>query len=153
MAIQKPDSLPKESYARKIDRLKGYSRDEAIITIASVDGVSLEVAASRYALAETQRRHRSLAQTLRRGRDKAALDTLRWRVLCICEAAGKFDPTTVWQPGQGLVEISYSLLVDLAFTWKESTKADVSPEPSWVRDKVIETLHREGLIFCGTTHT
>ncbi len=41
MAIQKPDSLPKESYARKIVRLKGYSRDEAIITIASrVSGFS-----------------------------------------------------------------------------------------------------------------
>jgi len=152
MDIQKLDSLPKESYARKIVRLKGHSRDEAIITIASIDGVSLDVAASRYDLAEAQRLNRSRSQTLRQGRDKAALDTLRWRVLCICEAAGKLHCTTVWQPGRGLVEISNSLLLDLACSWKESAKVKYLPELSWIREKVIEQLHREGLILCGTTH-
>jgi hypothetical protein len=75
--------LPRKSFARKIISMMGYSRDDAIIEIASIDKCSSEEAGQRYDLAIKQSVRRSMAQTKRHADAKLAVELARDLVLIL----------------------------------------------------------------------
>ncbi|MDA8154528.1 MAG: hypothetical protein M0003_17745 [Acidithiobacillus sp.] len=140
-------TLPKDSQAVKCYRLGLGCRDHpagVISDIASADGVSLEEAERRYAEAKDQHGKRAAGQITRGLRRRGALESMRWAILCRCEAAHARMPV-----GADLVAITNALLDDLAFAYKYATRARHAPEREWVQQQ-IENLHHEGLIIRGT---
>lgn len=131
--------LPARTFARQIVSMAGYTREQAIIEIASIDGVDQAEAARRYDLALAQRHRRSDAQITLANRRRRTIAELRGRVLSLCAEAA----------ADGLVEISDALLDDLARRWQREVNAAHVPDHEWIRDQIIEPLYRQGLIVRG----
>lgn len=139
-------ALPAKTFARKIVSMSGYSANEMVTEVASIDGVDRVEAARRVKVALEQRTRRSVAQQVRGMRQRDALESLRWSVLCRCEVAR----TQAHGAYKDLVEIDESLLRELAWEYKDAVRATDAPASEWVREQVIEHLNREGLIVRGT---
>ncbi len=141
-------ALPRNSQAAKHYRWSLGSGDykEAVVTdIAASDRVSREEAARRFEEAKAQHERRAAGQITRGLRQNDAIQSLRWRVLCRCEAAHLRAA-----PAVGLVTIDDSLLLDFAIEYKKAARARFVPPNDWIEDRCIEHLHRTGLIFRGT---
>lgn len=83
-------TLPRKTFARKIISMMGYSRDDAIIEIVSIDKCSAEEAGRRYDLAVKQSVRRSMAQTKRHADAKFAVELARDLVLVLAQKNGVF---------------------------------------------------------------
>lgn len=78
-------TLPRQTFARKIVRMRGYTREQAIVEVASVDGVSYEEAARRYDEASDQQVRRSVGQHKRHMNAKSAWDSARFLVFILAD--------------------------------------------------------------------
>lgn len=83
-------SLPKDSYARKIVTLRGYSNEEEIVEVVWIDGVSHDEAARRVAKAREQSKNRSVAQCVRHYKAKYKVEEARRHVLSVAHHRGQF---------------------------------------------------------------
>jgi hypothetical protein len=83
-------TLPRKTFARKIISMMGYSRDEAIIEIVSIDKCSAEEAGRRYDLAVKQKVRRSVAQEKRHYNAKRAVELAKDLVLILARNNGLF---------------------------------------------------------------
>ncbi len=83
-------SLPRKSFARKIVGMIGYSVEQEIIEVASIDGVDREEAVRRIAKAKEHRMKRSIAQRVRWHKTKAKIEDARRTVLLIAYHRGPF---------------------------------------------------------------
>jgi hypothetical protein len=140
-------ALPKDSQAVKCYRDGLGCREHpaaVIMDIARADRVSTEEAERRYAEAKEQHSKRAAGQITRGLRRRGALESMRWAILCRCEAAHAQTSCAM-----DIVAITDALLDDLAFAYKDATRARHAPESEWVQQQ-IEALHREGLIIRGT---
>jgi hypothetical protein len=140
-------SLPKTSSAPRQYRLGIGSGDypEAVIgEIARLDKVTVDEAARRYEEAKAQHARRGAAQITRGLRQRGALESMRWAILCRCEAVYSAAPK-----GADLVEVTDALLYELASAYRIAARARWTPEREWVRLNGIEHLYQAGLIVRG----
>lgn len=82
--------LPRDTFARRIITMKGYTREEEITEVAYSDKVSREEAQRRIEEATAQRGNRSAAQYLRHCRARDKVDAARRRILSIAHHDGRF---------------------------------------------------------------
>jgi site-specific DNA-cytosine methylase len=83
-------SLPRNTFARRIINLKGYTTEEEITEVAYADKVSREEAARRIKEDLEQSGRRSAAQWLRHTRAKNKVASARQRILAIAHHEGRF---------------------------------------------------------------
>lgn len=83
-------SLPKNSFARKIITMQGYTDEQAVGEVMHADKVSHDEALCRLAEAKAQHINRSAGQYVRYCRAKDAVDEARQQVLRIAQRPGGF---------------------------------------------------------------
>lgn len=88
--MPKISTLPRKTFARKIISMMGYSREDAIVEIASIDKCSVTEAGRRYDLAVKQSVRRSIAQTKRHADAKLTVEAARDLVLILARNNGVF---------------------------------------------------------------
>ncbi|MEY2335694.1 hypothetical protein [Acidithiobacillus ferrianus] len=139
-------TLPKNSQALKCYRLGLGCREHPAVVISDIvraAGVSTEEAERRYAKAKEQHSKRAAAQFTRGLRQRGALESMQWAILCLCDAAHAQMPN-----GTDIVPITDALLDDLAFAYKDAAHVRRVPARGWVT-RQIETLYHAGLIVRG----
>lgn len=129
-----PPSLPLNSFARKIIKMQGYSAEQEVIEVASIDKISQEEAAWRIAKAREQSASRAAGQHIRMNKVARTSDELRMHVLASAHRNGEFRCATELEP-----------LAILA-----SRKAPPPVFGRWDARRIFRTiclpLHKEGLL-------
>lgn len=83
-------SLPRKTFARKMINLQGWTAEEEVIEVASIDNVSHEEAARRVAEARRQKINRAVGQRMRHIKVTQKFEDARRKALSIAYHEGRF---------------------------------------------------------------